>query len=332
MPRLGSTPSRNDSISATSGAAAGAVAALVQNTLQFVTCKPANHVLLSGSRGTGKSSIVKALLTEFAPRGLRLVEVATHDLIDLPDVVAPLRKRRERFVLYVDDFSVAANDPALTALKTALDGGIEEPPENVLIYATSNRRYLMPQSKRDNEEFHWADDELHPGESSEEKISLSERFGLWLSFPPFTQDQYLEVVRLHLRRLGHTGWDETTEKSALRWALNRAFTRFVVGQRLDPIFRQIGLALPNQVRQRLAVGRVGGRHLIGQHHLVLGVHQQVQLVAEPLDNLGHLAVVVEVLLLSTAGLWQSFGDFRLGGLIALAMGVQRRGVARRVLS
>lgn len=197
-------------------------AALVQNTLQFVTCKPANHVLLSGSRGTGKSSIVKALLTEFAPRGLRLVEVATHDLIDLPDVVAPLRKRRERFVLYVDDFSVAANDPALTALKTALDGGIEEPPENVLIYATSNRRYLMPQSKRDNEEFHWADDELHPGESSEEKISLSERFGLWLSFPPFTQDQYLEVVRLHLRRLGHTGWDETTEKSALRWALNRA--------------------------------------------------------------------------------------------------------------
>jgi predicted AAA+ superfamily ATPase len=197
-------------------------AALVQNTLQFVQRKPANHVLLTGSRGTGKSSLVKALLNEFAPQGLRLVELAVHDLVDLPDVVAPLRSRDERFVLYVDDFSVSNNDPALTALKTALDGGVEDPPENVLIYATSNRRHLMPESKRDNGEYHWIDDELHPGESTEEKISLSERFGLWLSFLPFTQDQYLEVVQLHLRKLGYLQWDEDTQKSALRWALNRA--------------------------------------------------------------------------------------------------------------
>ncbi|MDD3762784.1 MAG: ATP-binding protein [Nevskiales bacterium] len=193
-----------------------------QNTEQFVQERPANHVLLTGARGTGKSSLVKALLNEFADQGLRLVEVPPHDLIDLPEVVAPLRGRPERFMLYVDDFSVAADDPALTALKTALDGGIEEPPENVLIYATSNRRHLMPETRRDNQEYHWVDDELHPGESTEEKISLSERFGLWLSFLPFNQQQYLDAVRMHLAALGHDGWDEATEKEALRWALNRA--------------------------------------------------------------------------------------------------------------
>lgn len=197
-------------------------AAIVQNTLQFVQGKPANHVLLTGSRGTGKSSIVKALLNHFAPQGLRLVEVTPHDLIDLPDIVAPLRAKKERFVLYVDDFSVASNDTALTALKTALDGGIEEPPDNVLIYATSNRRHLMPETKKDNQEYHWMDDELHAGESTEEKISLSERFGLWLSFHAFNQEQYLHLVRLHLRKLGVETLDHDGEILALRWALNRA--------------------------------------------------------------------------------------------------------------
>ena len=193
-----------------------------QNTRQFVAGKPANHLLLTGSRGTGKSSLVKALLNEFSPQGLRLVEVPPHDLVDLPDIVAPLRERAERFILYVDDFSVAGNDPALTALKTALDGGIEAAPDNVLIYATSNRRHLMPEYQRENDEYRWQDDELHPGESSEEKISLSERFGLWLSFPPFNQEQYLALVRLHLSRLGLTVWDGEVEKTCLRWALARA--------------------------------------------------------------------------------------------------------------
>ena len=197
-------------------------AALVANTRQFVRGLPANHVLLSGARGTGKSSLVKALLHAFGSDGLRLVEVHPHDLTDLPDIVAPLRGKSERFILYVDDFSVAANDPALVALKTALDGGLEEPPENVLIVATSNRRHLMPEMQRDNQEYHWIDDELHPGESTEEKISLSERFGLWLSFPAFNQKQYLALVKLHLQQLGVTNWSEETEKLALRWALNRA--------------------------------------------------------------------------------------------------------------
>jgi len=197
-------------------------AALLENTARFVGGKPANHALLTGARGTGKSSLVKAMLDVYRTRGLRLVEVHPHDLVDLPEIVAPLRAKRERFLLFVDDFSVASNDPALTALKTALDGGIEQPAENVLIYATSNRRHLMPEMRRDNDEYHWIDGELHPGESTEEKISLSERFGLWLSFQAFNQDQYLQLVRLHLGTFGDTRWDEATEKSALRWALERA--------------------------------------------------------------------------------------------------------------
>ena len=195
---------------------------LMNNTARFVAGRPANHALLTGSRGTGKSSLVKALLGEFGDRGLRLVEVHPHDLTDLPDVVAPLRHRAERFVLYVDDFTVAKDDPALAALKAALDGGLEEAPDNTLIYATSNRRHLMPEYRSENEEYRFVDGELHPGESAEDKIALSERFGLWLSFPPFNQDLYLELVRLHLQRLGHTAWDEETEKASLRWALARA--------------------------------------------------------------------------------------------------------------
>ncbi len=195
---------------------------LVRNTRQFVEGLPANHALLTGSRGTGKSSLVKALLNEFGNRGLRLVEVPPHDLIEMPDIVAPLRKRPERFILYVDDFSVASNDRSLAALKTALDGDVEEAPENVLIYATSNRRHLMPEFTKENEEYRWEGEELHPGESAEEKISLSERFGLWLSFQPFNQAQYLDLVRAHLRMLGVEVLSPEGERLALRWALSRA--------------------------------------------------------------------------------------------------------------
>lgn len=197
-------------------------AELRRNTEQFVRGLPANHALLTGARGTGKSSLVKALLTEFSGQGLRLVEVPPHDLVDLPEIVAPLRGRAERFILYVDDFSVASSDPALVALKTALDGGVEEAPDNVLIYATSNRRFLMPSLKRDNAEYEWIDDEVHPGESVEEKISLSERFGLWLSFLAFDQEAYLALVRHHLTLLGCPDWDDTVRGECLRWAQTRA--------------------------------------------------------------------------------------------------------------
>lgn len=197
-------------------------AALRENTAQFVAGLPANHALMTGARGTGKSSLVKALLNEFANDGLRLIEVPPHDLIDLPEIVAPLRGKAERFILYVDDFSVANADPALIALKTALDGGIEAPADNVLIYATSNRRFLMPTVHADNREFQWIDDEVHPGESTEEKISLSERFGLWLSFLAFTQTDYERLVQHHLQQLGYTEWNKTIRGEALRWAQTRA--------------------------------------------------------------------------------------------------------------
>jgi uncharacterized protein len=199
----------------------GQKAALLANTQRFVAGRPANHALLTGARGTGKSSLVKAMLHALGDEGLRLVEVAAHDLPRLHAVVDPLRGAPERYVLYVDDFSVAANDPGLAALKGALDGSLSAAPDNVLIYATSNRRHLMPEFQRENEEYHWVDGELHPGETAEEKISLSERFGLWLSFPPFNQEQYLELVALHLARLGGRMSDEARAE-ALRWALTRA--------------------------------------------------------------------------------------------------------------
>jgi len=165
-----------------------------ENTRQFVAGVPANNVLLTGSRGTGKSSLVKAMLAKYAAKGLRLIEVDKGDLKDLPDIVEPVAKRRERFIVFCDDLSFNADEPGYKALKVMLDGTIAAPSSNVLIYATSNRRHLLPEYFSENLETRHIGEEVHPGESVEEKISLSERFGLWISFYPFTQDDYLSAV------------------------------------------------------------------------------------------------------------------------------------------
>lgn len=196
-------------------------ALLVRNTRQFVAGLPANNALLWGSRGTGKSSLIKALLNAFAEQGLRLVEVDRGELVDLPEIVTLLRDRQERFILYCDDLSFEAGDPGYKTLKVALDGSIETAPENVLIYASSNRRHLVPEYKSENLEAHVVDTELHLGDSTEEKISLSERFGLWLSFYPFNQEEYLAIARYWLQQLGIESFDDTTRAEALRWAQSR---------------------------------------------------------------------------------------------------------------
>ncbi len=195
---------------------------LVRNTAQFVRGLPANNALLWGSRGTGKSSLIKSLLPAFEAEGLRLVEVEPTHLVDLPDIVAKLRDRPERFILFCDDLSFEAGDASYKALKAILDGAVEAPPENVLIYATSNRRHLMPEYHSDNEQARPVDGEIHHGEAVEEKISLSERFGLWLSFQPFRQDDYLAVCQRWLETLGAdtSDWDALREE-ALRYALQR---------------------------------------------------------------------------------------------------------------
>lgn len=192
------------------------------NTRQFLQKKPANNVLLWGSRGTGKSSLIKALLNEYADLGLRLIEVEKHDLIDLPDIVEVFYLRPERFIIFCDDLSFEQDDAHYKALKSMLEGSISAPPENALIYATSNRRHLLPEYLRENLETHQVDGEIHHSEAVEEKISLSERFGLWLSFYPFKQDEYLAIVRYWLQQLEITNLDEEEVKTAaLQWALKR---------------------------------------------------------------------------------------------------------------
>lgn len=193
-----------------------------QNTRQFVEGHPANNVLLTGARGTGKSSLIKALLNKYAARGLRVIEVEKQDLIDLPEIVDLIAQRPERFVLYCDDLSFEADEPGYKALKVVLDGSVAAASENCLIYATSNRRHLMPEYMSENLEAKRVDDEIHPGETVEEKISLSERFGVWVSFYPFDQDEYLEIVAQWLAHFKVTGaTSEAVRNAALQWALQR---------------------------------------------------------------------------------------------------------------
>ncbi len=195
---------------------------LYRNTRQFMAGLPANNVLLWGARGTGKSSLIKAVLNAFSDKGLRLVEVEKDELIELPDIVDMMYGRDERFIIYCDDLSFEAHEASYKALKAVLDGSVSATPENVIIYATSNRRHLLPEYMSENQQTQVIDGELHHGEAVEEKISLSERFGVWLSFHPFSQDDYLAVVDYWLRQLGHKrGLDKETRENALRWALTR---------------------------------------------------------------------------------------------------------------
>ena len=219
---------------------------LTRNTEQFIAGMPANHALLWGSRGTGKSSLVRALLAEHAKNGLRLIEIERDHLADLPRVVEQLAGLPQRFVLFCDDLSFESGEGDYRVLKSVLDGSLEQAPDNVLLYATSNRRHLVPEKESDNENWKHVDGELHPSEAVEDKIALSDRFGLWLSFYPFTQEHYLNVVEHWITELAQkTGlqWarDEQLDILAARWATGRGnrngrcayqFARYWVGLQL----------------------------------------------------------------------------------------------------
>lgn len=197
---------------------------LVQaNTLQFLAKKPANNVLMTGARGTGKSSLVRACLAEYHPQGLRVIEVEKQDLIDLPRIVECVAHEPYRFILFCDDLSFESGDAGYKALKTVLDGSVSAQSDNVLIYATSNRRHLMPEHMSENLETRYeASGEIHPAESVEEKISLSERFGLWVSFYSFNQQDYLDIVRHWLAHFGCSAASiQAAHQPALQWALER---------------------------------------------------------------------------------------------------------------
>ena len=201
----------------------GQKAKIQRNTLQFVQGQPANNVLLTGARGTGKSSLVKACLNEYASQGLRLIEVDKVDLVDLPDIVDVVANRSEFFIVFCDDLSFEDGEAGYKALKSILDGSVSAAGHNVLIYATSNRRHLLPEYMKENLSYtHTPDGEVHPGEVVEEKISLSERFGLWVSFYPFSQDEYLAIVAQWLMSFGVSAAAiEAARAQALVWALER---------------------------------------------------------------------------------------------------------------
>jgi predicted AAA+ superfamily ATPase len=197
---------------------------IVRNTEQFINGLPANNVLLTGSRGTGKSSLVKACLNEFAAQGLRLIEIDKADVVDLPDIVELVSDLKEYFIIFCDDLSFEEGEAGYKALKSILDGSVSAASDNVLIYATSNRRHLLPEYVKENLSYtHTDDGEVHPGEVIEEKISLSERFGLWVSFYPFSQEEYLSIVMQWLTSLGFKdqGGLELAKPEALIWALER---------------------------------------------------------------------------------------------------------------
>ena len=194
-----------------------------RNTRQFVEGRTANNVLLTGARGTGKSSLIKACLQAYAPQGLRLIEVDKADLTDLPDIIDVVSSRPEKFIVFCDDLSFDEGEPGYKALKSILDGSIAAATPNVLVYATSNRRHLLPEYLKDNLSYtHTVDGEVHPGEVIEEKISLSERFGLWVSFYPFSQDEYLAITAQWLSSLGvDAAAIAAARPQALVWALER---------------------------------------------------------------------------------------------------------------
>ncbi|MGD8176697.1 ATP-binding protein [Marinimicrobium sp. ARAG 43.8] len=193
---------------------------LVRNTQRFVEGKPANNVLLTGARGTGKSTLIKAAWNAFSARGLKIIEIDKADLPYLTDILTLLEERPERFIIFCDDLSFEEGDISYKALKSALDGSIAKPSDNVLFYATSNRRHLLPQTMRDNLDVSYEEGELRPSDSIEEKTSLSDRFGLWLSFYPFSQDEYLDAARYWVVQWGGQ-WNDDTERQALLWHRTR---------------------------------------------------------------------------------------------------------------
>ena len=215
-----------------------------RNTEQFVSGRPANNVLLTGSRGTGKSSLIKACLNEYSARGLRLIEVDKADLVDLPDIVDVVSGLSEKFIVFCDDLSFEEGESGYKALKSILDGSVAAATPNVLIYATSNRRHLLPEYMTENLTYtHTEDGEVHPGEVVEEKISLSERFGLWVSFYPFSQDEYLTITAQWLSSFGVSADAIAQARPAsLVWALERGsrsgrvayqFARDYAGKHID---------------------------------------------------------------------------------------------------
>jgi hypothetical protein len=196
------------------------------NTRQFLAGLPANNVLLWGTRGTGKSSLVRALLHAYAPKGLRVVQVDKDDLIHLPDIVDQIKREPYRFLIFSDDVSFEVGESSYKMLKSALDGAVYAPPDNVIIYVTSNRRHLIPEYETDNRGAMMVNNEIHHGETVEEKISLSGRFGIWVGFHPFTQDQYLKVVKEWIAKLATkvnatVEWDKETREAAVLWGHQR---------------------------------------------------------------------------------------------------------------